>query len=129
MWLAGTVERFTTLPSNRTPAMAIYARSAQGNGGSYVIVKKEKLPTGFERRTPDWLRQEAEKRGLRAGKRIRIEGIRTDGLEYSKPVTRRGKVTGLYPYIFTCECGGVTESFRYNQLVGNEIGERVKLDG
>lgn len=94
-----------------------------------MIVKKEKPPAGFERRTPEWLRQEAEARGLKAGRKVRIEGIRTDGLEYSKPVTRSGKVTGLYPYIFSCEIDGIIESFRYNQLIGNEIGERVKLDG
>lgn len=94
-----------------------------------MFVKKENPPTGFGRRTPEWLRKEAEARGLKAGRKVRIEGVRTDGLEYSKPVTRSGKVTGVYPYIFSCEINGIVECFRYNQLVGNEIGERVKMDG
>lgn len=94
-----------------------------------MFVKKENLPTGFERRTPDWLRKEAEARGLKAGRKVRIERFE----KYENGKTRKyfqsGRVTGLYPYIFVCEISGIAECFRYNQLIGSEAGERVKLDG
>lgn len=94
-----------------------------------MFVKKENLPTGFERRTPDWLRKEAEARGLKAGRKVRIETLGLNGEEYAGKIYRRGKVTGLYPYIFVCEISGIAECFRYNQLIGSEARERVKLDG
>lgn len=94
-----------------------------------MFVKGEKPLSGFERRTPEWLRQEAEKKGLRVGKKVEIEKISSCEGVVRKRITKSGKVTGLYPYIFVCECSGTVECFRYNQFVGNENGEKVRLNG
>lgn len=94
-----------------------------------MFVKKENLPTGFERRTPEWLRKEAEARGLKAGRKVRIERFE----KYENGKTRKyflsGRVTGLYPYIFVCEVGRIMECFRYNEFWGNEAGRKVLLNG
>ena len=46
-----------------------------------------------------------------------------------RKVYRSGTVTGIYPYIFSCQIGRNVACFRYNQIIGNEIGERVMING
>ena len=88
-----------------------------------------KKPERSERRTADWIQREAAARGLKPGRKVRIETLGINGEEHVRKIYRSGKVTRLYPYIFVCEVNGIAECFRYNQLVGNEIGEKVILNG
>jgi len=91
-----------------------------------VYVKTE---TGHsKRRTAEWLRKEAAVRGLKAGRKVRIETMQIDGGGAHRKMIRSGHVTMLHPYIFVCEVGGVRECFRYNELLGNETGRRVLLN-
>ncbi len=125
---AGTAAWFTTSPKGRIPAAATSAQPAQGNGGNSVVVRNKMITERDERRTAEWLRKEAAARGLKAGRKVRIERLE----KYEDGKTRRyfrsGRVTELHPYIFVCEVGGVRECFRYNELLGNETGRRVLLN-
>jgi len=126
---AGTAAWFTTSPKGRIPAAATSAQPAQGNGGNSVVVRNKMITERDERRTAEWLRKEAAARGLKAGRKVRIERLE----KYEDGKTRRyfrsGRVTELHPYIFVCEVGRVRECFRYNEFLGNETGRRVLLNG
>ncbi len=80
-----------------------------------------------ERRTTEWLRKEAAARGLEPGKKVGIETMRIDMEGAHRQTIRSGHVTALHPYIVVCKVGGITECFRYNELLGNETGRRVLL--
>lgn len=83
-----------------------------------------------ERRTTAWLRKEAAARGLRPGRKVMVERwVQTSDGGRAKRMQRMAVVSGIYPYIFVCEIDGVAECFRYNQLIGNETGEKVILNG
>ena len=89
-----------------------------------------KTETGHsKRRTAEWLRKEAAVRGLKAGRKVRIEQFEKYENGKTKRFFRSGCVTELHPYIFVCEVGGIRECFRYNELLGNETGRRVLLNG
>ena len=125
---AGTAARFTTSPKSRIPAAATSAKPAQGNGGNSVVVRNKMITERDERRTAEWLRKEAAARGLKAGRKVRIEQFEKYENGKTKRFFRSGRVTELHPYIFVCEVGGVRECFRYNELLGNETGRRVLLN-
>jgi hypothetical protein len=119
---------FTTSPKSRIPAAATSAQPAQGNGGNSVLIRNKMITERDERRTAEWLRKEAATRGLKAGRKVRIEQFE----KYENGKTRRyfrsGRVTELHPYIFVCEVGRGRECFRYNEFLGNETGRRVLLN-
>ena len=88
-----------------------------------------KTETGHsKRRTAEWLRKEAAVRGLKAGRKVRIETMQIDGGGAHRKMIRSGHVTMLHPYIFVCEVGGIRECFRYNEFLGSETGRRVQLN-
>lgn len=93
-----------------------------------MVVRNKMITERDERRTAEWLRKEAAARGLKAGRKVRIERLE----KYEDGKTRRyfrsGRVTELHPYIFVCEVGRVRECFRYNEFLGNETGRRVLLN-
>lgn len=124
---AGTAAWFTTSPKSRIPAAATSAQPAQGNGGNSVVVRNKMITERDERRTAEWLRKEAAARGLKAGRKVRIERLEKEGGKTRK-YFRSGRVTELHPYIFVCEVGGIRECFRYNEFLGNETGRRVLLN-
>ena len=95
----------------------------------HIHVQENEGGTGLEKRTVEWIRKKAEERGLRIGAKVRIETMRTDGKEAFSKVYRSGTVTGIYPYIFSCQIGRNVACFRYNQIIGNEIVERVMING
>lgn len=64
--------------------------------------------------------QEAGKRVLKIGTKVKIRGYRVDGEEERSSREQRGRVTGIYKHIFTVDIKGRQESFRWNQLLGNE---------
>ena len=124
---AGTAAWFTTSPKSRIPAAATSAQPAQGNGGNSVVVRNKMITERDERRTAEWLRKEAAARGLKAGRKVRIERLeKEDGK--TRKYFRSGRVTELHPYIFVCEVGRVRERFHYNEFLGNEMGRRVLLN-
>lgn len=125
---AGTAARFTTSPKSRIPAAATSAQPAQGNGGNSVVVRNKMITERDERRTAAWLRKETAARGLKTGRKVRIEQFEKYENGKTKRFFRSGRVTELHPYIFVCEVGGVRECFRYNELLGNETGRRVLLN-
>lgn len=83
----------------------------------------------MEKATTNSLRREAEELGLRAGRRVDvIDSI--DGEENERRRKRSGVVVRLFQHIFQCEMsGGYKECFRFNELIGNETGRRVRLRG
>ena len=94
-----------------------------------MLVRNKMITERDERRTAEWLRKEAAARGLKAGRKVRIETMQIDGGGAHRKMIRSGHVTMLHPYIFVCEVGGIRECFRYNELLGNETGRRVLLNG
>lgn len=65
--------------------------------------------------------QEAAWSKLEIGKKVKIEQRATTQTGKRVLRSRRtGTVTALYPYIFTVQIGDRMESFRYNELFGNE---------
>ena len=92
-----------------------------------MVVRNKMITERDERRTAEWLRKEAAARGLKSGRKVRIERLE----KYEDGKTRRyfrsGCVTALHPYIFVCKADGITECFRYNEFLGNETGRRVLL--
>lgn len=93
-----------------------------------MLIRNKMITERDERRTVEWLRKEAAARGLKAGRKVRIEQFE----KYENGKTRRyfrsGRVTELHPYIFVCEVGRVRERFHYNEFLGNEMGRRVLLN-
>ena len=92
-----------------------------------MVVRNKMITERDERRTAEWLRKEAAARGLKAGRKVRIERLEKEGGKTRK-YFRSGRVTELHPYIFVCEVGGIRECFRYNEFLGNETGRRVLLN-
>ena len=82
----------------------------------------------MEKTTANSLRQEAEKLGLRAGRRIDVIDS-MDGEENERRRKRSGVVVQLFRHFFQCDMGGYTECFRYNTLLRKEMGEKVRLRG
>lgn len=71
-------------------------------------------------RTIEMLREAAWFK-LEAGKKVKIEHRATTQTGKRVLRSRRtGMVLALYPYIFTVQIGNQKESFRYNELFGNE---------
>lgn len=71
-------------------------------------------------RTTEALREAAQLL-LTPGKRVRIEyRITNQSGERERRKTRKGTILALYPYIFSVQIGNKIESFRYNELFGNE---------
>ena len=81
-------------------------------------------------KTADELYRLAVRAGLRPGVKIRIVTRVTNkaGQHCLVRDRRHGVVVAVYPYIFTCEVGGVRENYRYNELFGDEA-VRVALQG
>ena len=94
---AGTAARFTTSPKSRIPAAATSAKPAQGNGGNSVVVRNKMITERDERRTAEWLRKEAAARGLKAGRKVRIERLEKYEDGKTKRFFRSGRVTELHP--------------------------------
>ncbi len=88
-----------------------------------MIVKPEKKMREEKTQT---LRRRAEEAGLRPGRRIlAFDG---DNRGFDAKVKRSGVVLALYPHFFQCDMdGGYKECFRYNLLLGEQMGERVRL--
>ncbi len=72
------------------------------------------------------LRGRAEAAGLRPGRRIlAFDG---DNKGFGAKARRSGVVLALYLHFFQCDMGGgYKECFRYNLLLGEQPGERVRL--
>lgn len=82
----------------------------------------------MEKATANSLRQEAEKLGLRAERKVDvIDSI--DGEENERRRKRSGVVVRLFRHFFQCDMGGYKECFRYNSLLRTEMGEKVRLRG
>ena len=81
-------------------------------------------------KTAEELHRLAIRAGLRPGRRVRIVMRVLDKAARERVVRdrRRGVVVAVYPYIFTCEVGGVRENYRYNELFGDEA-VRIALQG
>lgn len=76
------------------------------------------------------LREAAEAMGLRPGRTVDVKEMLENGIENIKSENRRqGTVKELFDGVFLCDMGRYKESFRYNQLVGNEAGSKVRLRG
>jgi hypothetical protein len=72
------------------------------------------------------MRKEAERLGLRVGKKIKHIRRRVNGED--NDYISKGKVEGLYPHIFTVRMeAGYVVSFRYNEILGKESEGRVTL--
>lgn len=72
------------------------------------------------------MRKEAERLGLRVGKKIKHIRRKVNGED--NDYISKGKVEGLYPHVFTVRMeAGYVVSFRYNELFGKESEGRVKL--
>lgn len=77
------------------------------------------------RRSVD-MRKEAERLGLRGGKKIKHIRRRVNGED--NDYIRKGRVEGLYPHVFTVRMeAGYVVSFRYNELLGRESEGRVSI--
>ena len=94
-----------------------------------MLVRNKMITERDERRTTAWLRKEAAARGLKAGRKVRIEQFEKYANGKARRFFRSGRVVALYPYIFVCEVGSIQECFRYNELLGSETGRRVLLNG
>lgn len=71
-------------------------------------------------RTTEALREAAQLL-LTPGKKVQIEyRITNQSGERERRKTRKGTILALYPYIFSVQIGDRIESFRYNELFGNE---------
>ena len=71
-------------------------------------------------RTTETLREAAQLM-LTPGKKVRIEyRITNQSRERERRKTRKGTIFALYPYIFSVLVGDRIESFRYDELFGNE---------
>lgn len=82
------------------------------------------------KRTMEELRKAAEAMGLRPGRTIEVKEMLENGMENIKSMNRRqGKVKELFDGVFLCDMGKYKESFRYNELLGNEAGSKVRLRG
>lgn len=82
------------------------------------------------KRTTEELRKAAEAMGLRKGRTIEVKEMLENGMENIKSGrSRKGTVKELFDGVFLCEMGKYKESFRYNELVGNEAGSKVRLRG
>lgn len=106
-------------------------RRGDGNSVSGALPhEKDKLQRRkkMEKTTANSLRQEAEKLGLRAGRRIDVIDS-MDGEENERRRKRSGVVVRLFRHFFQCDMGGYTECFRYNTLLRKEMGEKVRLRG
>lgn len=76
------------------------------------------------------LRKAAEEMGLRPGRTIEVKEMLENGMENIKSGrSRKGTVIKLFDGVFLCDMGKYKESFRYNELVGNEAGSKVRLRG
>ena len=93
-----------------------------------MLVRNKMITERDERRTVEWLRKEAAARGLKAGRKVRIEQLEKCENGKTKRFFRSGRVTELHPYIFVCEVGGIRECFRYNEFLGSETGRRILLN-
>ena len=93
-----------------------------------MLIRNKMITERDERRTAEWLRKEAAARGLKAGRKVRIETMRIDMEGAHRQAIRSGCVTALHPYIFVCKADGITECFRYNEFLGSETGRRVLLN-
>lgn len=72
------------------------------------------------------MRKEAERLGLRVGKKIKHIRRRVNGED--NDYIRKGKVEDLYPHFFTVRMeAGYVVSFRYNELLGGESEGRVRI--
>ena len=72
------------------------------------------------------MRKEAERLGLRVGKKIKHIRRRVNGED--NDYIRKGRVEGLYPHVFTVRMeAGYVVSFRYNELLGRESEGRVSI--
>ena len=72
------------------------------------------------------MRKEAERLGLRGGKKIKHIRRRVNGED--NDYIRKGRVEGLYPHVFTVRMeAGYVVSFRYNELLGRESEGRVSI--
>lgn len=94
-----------------------------------MLVRSKMITERDERRTVAWLRKEAAARGLKPGRKVRIEWLEKYEDGKTRKSFRSGRVTALYPYIFVCEVGGRRECFRCNEFLGNETGRKVWLNG
>ena len=72
------------------------------------------------------MRKEAERLGLRVGKKIKHIRRKVNGED--NDYISKGKVEGLYPHVFTVRMeAGYVVSYRYNEILGKESEGRVKL--
>lgn len=72
------------------------------------------------------MRKEAERLGLRVGKKIKYIRRKVNGED--NDYISKGKVEGLYPHVFTVRVeAGYVVSFRYNELLGGESEGRVRI--
>lgn len=72
------------------------------------------------------MRKEADRLGLRVGKKIKHIRRRVNGED--NDYIRKGRVEGLYPHVFTVRMeAGYVVSFRYNEILGKESEGRVTL--
>lgn len=94
-----------------------------------MLVRSKMITERDERRTAAWLRRESKAKGLKPGRKVRIEQLEKYEDGKTRKSFRSGRVTALYPYIFVCEVGRRRECFRYNEFLGNETGRRILLNG
>ena len=81
----------------------------------------------MEKATANSLRREAEEMGLAVGRKVTIY---TETDERKGGEKKTGVICAIYKHIFQCEMsGGYKECFRFNELIGNETGRRVRLRG
>lgn len=72
------------------------------------------------------MRKEAERLGLRVGKKIKHIRRRVNGED--NDYIRKGVVEGIFRHIFTVRMdAGYVVSFRYNELLGGESEGRVRI--
>lgn len=72
------------------------------------------------------MKKEAERLGLRVGKKIKHIRRKVNGED--NDYISKGKVEGLYPHVFTVRMeAGYVVSFRYNELLGRESEGRVSI--
>lgn len=72
------------------------------------------------------MRKEAERLGLRVGKKIKHIRRKVNGED--NDYIRKGVVEGLFRHIFTVRMeAGYVVSIRYNEILGKELEGRVTL--
>lgn len=109
MFAARSAARSGTLQRDRTRKTGMYAPIAYMKGRRNVDMKKE-----------------AERLGLRVGKKIKHIRRKVNGED--NDYISKGKVEGLYPHVFTVRMeAGYVVSFRYNELLGRESEGRVSI--